>query len=437
MALALGLGSLFNHSDSPNVSFSIDADTDSIRYTTSRAVLPDEELCIFYGDNLWFDPVDMKSIQYAIEKGPEHGWGSLSHLRDDVRNPTFETWQLVEGDPDEIIPEDKLPFVRIKTTPDDPEEEELFTIQTVEAWVVDVPDQRQIATMLRWLRTSGLEDSSVSHLKRIRKNQSSNISTLLLCLTSNSADPPALPNDMELPAPYVVRVPKLVALTQASLKLKSSLWPTNYAPKRKGEFEGWSRGKVRWAWEAMKTVLREATSIKRNGEHPIVAYVPEPYDEAIKEATQMQKAILAHDTRRTTSHPLRHATLNAIRAVADYRAATGDEETVPPLDNDSPSSNLTGVKEPEERRNGSHYLLTSLTVFLSHEPCIMCSMALLHSRVKEIIYITPMKKTGGCGSIACIPKLEGVNHRYGISRWKDGEGGISMEGLEVDEGEDA
>jgi len=45
-------------------------------------------------------------------------------------------------------------------------------------------------------------------------------------------------------------------------------------------------------------------------------------------------------------------------------------------------------------------------------------MALLHSRVKEVIYVYPMSQTGGCGSITCLPTLKGVNHRYSIAQWK-------------------
>ncbi|KAH7922040.1 hypothetical protein BV22DRAFT_992990, partial [Leucogyrophana mollusca] len=56
MALALGLGSLFNHSSSPNVSYTTDSREDRIRYTTTRLVDQDEELCIFYGHKLWFEP---------------------------------------------------------------------------------------------------------------------------------------------------------------------------------------------------------------------------------------------------------------------------------------------------------------------------------------------------------------------------------------------
>ncbi|KAI8377807.1 uncharacterized protein BYT42DRAFT_546437 [Radiomyces spectabilis] len=53
-ALALGLGSMFNHANDPNVGFVRDFDNSLIRYITLRDIAPDEELCISYGANLWF-----------------------------------------------------------------------------------------------------------------------------------------------------------------------------------------------------------------------------------------------------------------------------------------------------------------------------------------------------------------------------------------------
>lgn len=51
--LALGIGSLFNHSSNPNVDYRIDHDMQLISFTAAREIGPDEELCIFYG-RVWF-----------------------------------------------------------------------------------------------------------------------------------------------------------------------------------------------------------------------------------------------------------------------------------------------------------------------------------------------------------------------------------------------
>jgi len=100
-----------------------------------------------------------------------------------------------------------------------------------------------------------------------------------------------------------------------------------------------------------------------------------------------------------------------------------------PSDSSPTAEAATGVTA----KNGQHYLLTSRTLFTTHEPCVMCSMALLHSRVKEVFFLIPMERTGGCGGAVCVPKLEGVNHRFAIGQWKVGAGGVSVQGLGVEE----
>ncbi|KAF9982857.1 hypothetical protein BGZ65_002434 [Modicella reniformis] len=63
MALALGLGSMFNHSNNPNVGFQRDFDNKVIRYTTLREIQPNEELCISYGSNLWFPDMEQGQVK--------------------------------------------------------------------------------------------------------------------------------------------------------------------------------------------------------------------------------------------------------------------------------------------------------------------------------------------------------------------------------------
>ena len=113
----------------------------------------------------------------------------------------------------------------------------------------------------RWLKQSGLDTPDLGHLKRIRKQ--GNITSLLLTV---SAAPPNLPEDIELPNPYTLSVPISPALTPISLTLKSSLWPTVYAPPRKDKAEVWTRGRCRWAWEAMKHTIEAAAKAKSREE---------------------------------------------------------------------------------------------------------------------------------------------------------------------------
>ncbi|KAI0366606.1 hypothetical protein BV20DRAFT_1055452 [Pilatotrama ljubarskyi] len=477
MALALGLGSLFNHSQRPNVSYTIDSATESIRYVTTRRVSPDEELCIFYGHQLWFDPVDTADAAGPlVPEERDDGWGGLANLdgedeNDSARREGSPFDFSEEGARDKIVPEDELPFTRIKLTPEDIEEEDMDAVRREDAWVVDLPDPRLAAVMLKYVRNSdqsGFDTPSMAHLKRIRKLDDR--MSMVLILTREHTSPPVFPSDIQLPPPYSLPVPKTAALTMSSLKLKSSLWPTIYAPRKKFEPEPWSRGKVRWACEAMKEVVKRAQEAGRNGELPIAAYVPVPCDDETRIATQLLEPLSAHDTRKSASHPLRHSIINLVRAVGELRASLTSAEAkspapqltpivdpptpsplptpygVPSADQvavalSSPRPGTPSAQSQSEARNGAHYLLTSLTLFTTHEPCVMCSMALLHSRVKEVFYLYPMEKTGGCGSITCVPRLEGVNHRYAVNRWKF-VGTMAEEwkkrwGLDVDETCDA
>lgn len=94
--------------------------------------------------------------------------------------------------------------------------------------------------------------------------------SMVLILTREHPDPPAFPPDIDLPPPYILTVAKTSALTMASLKLKSSLWPTIYTPRKKFEAEPWSRSKVRWACDAMKEVVKVARSaVQQNEVYPI------------------------------------------------------------------------------------------------------------------------------------------------------------------------
>lgn len=63
-------------------------------------------------------------------------------------------------------------------------------------------------------------------------------------------------------------------------------------------------------------------------------------------------------------------------------------------------------------KSGKPYLANHLDVYVSHEPCVMCAMALVHSRVERVFFCYPNPTHGGLGSrywVHCLPSL---NHHY-------------------------
>ncbi|KAL1736663.1 hypothetical protein EV714DRAFT_198278 [Schizophyllum commune] len=439
MALALGLGSLFNHSSAPNVSYVLEPLTESIRYTTTRRILLGEELCIFYGHKLWFDAVDAAdgpSNATDADLPVDDGFGGLAGLEmgtkdgeeDALAGPSNgRTAESIlgpcpygNGQDDDILQDEDLPFTWLKPPP---EEEGPGSVRTIRAWAVDIPEPRRTGKALKWLKDSKLEAASEATLGHLKQTTPSSAPTSTLLLTT-SPDPPAIPPDLELGEPYEVTVPASAAQTLASLALKTALWPTNYTPRKKDEIPKWTRGQAKGAWEAMRTAVEGGLRAQEEGELPVYAWIP-----AVEGDTP---AFGARDTRKGTGHPLRHAAIDVIRQVAEYRASTPAASTsstnatrpkgAQQEDDDTSAAALERADDASPAaQNGQDYLLTGLTLYLTHEPCIMCSMALLHSRVKEVIYLIPMNATGGCGGATCLPWLQGVNHRFRIGRWK-GEG---------------
>jgi uncharacterized protein len=63
-AIALGLGSLFNHSYKPNTLYTRKIEDRVIEYTALRDIEPDEEITVNYNG----DPDDLDPVWFAVKK---------------------------------------------------------------------------------------------------------------------------------------------------------------------------------------------------------------------------------------------------------------------------------------------------------------------------------------------------------------------------------
>ena len=57
-----------------------------------------------------------------------------------------------------------------------------------------------------------------------------------------------------------------------------------------------------------------------------------------------------------------------------------------------------------------NYRLVNTTLYVTLEPCIMCAGAIIHSRIKRVVYGASDYKTGAAGSYINILSRTGINH---------------------------
>jgi tRNA-specific adenosine deaminase 3 len=71
---------------------------------------------------------------------------------------------------------------------------------------------------------------------------------------------------------------------------------------------------------------------------------------------------------------------------------------------------LRAASQAAPARGG--YLCTGLDVYCYGEPCVMCAMAMVHSRAERLFYIERNPEFGGIESQAQIHGNPRINHRY-------------------------
>lgn len=99
---------------------------------------------------------------------------------------------------------------------------------------------------------------------------------------------------------------------------------------------------------------------------------------------------------------LAHAVMRAIGLIARKRRALLGGTTQAGTDLETPTSFLDQPLTPAETNAYSRntlspggYLCLGLDIYVTHEPCIMCSMAILHSRFRRIVFWEQLPRTGG------------------------------------------
>src|SRR5262245_55006689 len=86
-----------------------------------------------------------------------------------------------------------------------------------------------------------------------------------------------------------------------------------------------------------------------------------------------------------------------------------------PISSCDPTAHAELLVVREAARIVGNYRLTAADVYVTLEPCLMCVGALVHARVRTLIYGAAEPKTGALVSTARALDTPGLNHRFEVT----------------------
>ncbi len=81
----------------------------------------------------------------------------------------------------------------------------------------------------------------------------------------------------------------------------------------------------------------------------------------------------------------------------------------PILAND-PTAHAEVMALRDAGRHRANYRLPGSTLYVTLEPCVMCSGAIMHARVERVVFGARDPKTGACGSVVDLFAETRLNH---------------------------
>ena len=246
--------------------------------------------------------------------------------------------------------------------------------------------------------------------------------TVLLCAAEDAAAVATLDALLEPDAalaPFALRrctvdVPRHAPRSAAVFRAMGAIWPVIFhASTREAQLQ-LAIGAVETAQMAahMRLALGAATAAAARGDRAVGAVIVDP--------SQTPPRVVATAGDATRAHPLGFAALRCVEQVAAQLCAlrTAAEHAAPP----TRLAATDGVGAPR-------YLCTGLDVYVTEDPDVLCAMALLHSRVRRVVFARPNCTSGGLGGSGknWVHTHPSLNHHF--EAWR-------LDGVEEEEEEE-
>lgn len=86
-----------------------------------------------------------------------------------------------------------------------------------------------------------------------------------------------------------------------------------------------------------------------------------------------------------------------------------------PISRADPSAHAEIMALRDAGRNLGNYRLADCDLYVTLEPCVMCSGAIMHARVRRVVFGAADLKTGACGSVVDLFAEIRLNHHATVT----------------------
>ena len=327
-------------------------------------------------------------------------------------------------------------------------------LSLVEALVAYVPAQ-QISRLVRALDQDKEAQAQCSHLKRVNPRMTSNAADSARTGDSSAAEdggshrrslavllgvgsPGALSADVHAilnscnADPCIMNLPKHAPLTRRQFDEWNSVWPLHFhqgaAARTLAVWDDAPRGDEH---EEIRGHMRRAIFLAQqssaSGGRPVAAVAVRD-GARIAECSDGTRAASSSSVggsgSSSASHPLGHAVMRCIEEVARLERAVAQKiprkRSAPGLGvadtaveagpiMPEPTAEVTGA--PSTLAQQPH-LCVGCDIYVTLEPCPMCAMALVHSRVRRVFYALAAPAAGSLGSRYQLHAERSLNHHF-------------------------
>ena len=281
-------------------------------------------------------------------------------------------------------------------------------METKNTYIGTIIDKKETKNLMALFKDKYPLDNSLHHLKRVGGSKSKGILDFIICREDDPQKEEIFRNENVLKYLKDIRMSKVPAfcpLTRKQFQQSMEYWPCTFHENK--QIKELVEGRNLTNEKRKQIAKYFAILNKYEDSDSCFCLVVNPKTESI--------LAMASDC----SHlgdPLQHSIMVAIDMIA-WLQGGGVYKNLTYIKSDDIEgavmiSKASTSKPSEGLQSMEGYLCTDFEVYTNTEPCVMCSMALLHSRVSKVFFSTKNPHSGGLSSVFRLHTEEGLNHHF-------------------------